>query len=200
MTSRDYPGSYAELLSGSRVTMQCLDYLDWLRWPDAIPWPLLSRMREASEGVGRAVGVRRLWASGLGDVGDDLSPHPNPADGVVRGGVADDQPEARVSALGLKRALGIGSEQTAWAMLHRYRMAMVRPGRDRLGGIVEADETLIGGPEPGRPGRGAQGKMMVEVAVERAGRALGRCRMQVIEDAGSTLGRSCLPTWSPGRS
>src|ERR1035437_9490379 len=60
-----------------------------------------------------------------------------------------------ISALGLKGVLGIGSEQTAWAMLHRYRTAMVRPGRDRLGTIVEVDETVIGGRQPGRPGRGA---------------------------------------------
>ena len=88
-----------------------------------------------------------------------------------------------ISAHGLKRVLGIGSEQTAWAMLHRYRTAMVRPGRDRLGTIVEVDETVIGGPQPGRPGRGALGKTLVVIAVEQAGRALGRCRMQVIEDA-----------------
>jgi hypothetical protein len=37
-----------------------------------------------------------------------------------------------ISALGLKRTLGIGSEQTAWAMLHRYRTAMLRSGRERL--------------------------------------------------------------------
>ena len=41
-----------------------------------------------------------------------------------------------VSALGLQRALGLGSYQTAWAMLHRSRTAMVRPGRERLGGLV----------------------------------------------------------------
>ena len=34
-----------------------------------------------------------------------------------------------VSALGIQRSLGLGSYQTAWAMLHRYRKAMVRPGR-----------------------------------------------------------------------
>jgi transposase-like protein len=79
--------------------------------------------------------------------------------------------------------LGIGSEHTAWAMLHRYRTAMVRPGRERLRGAVEADETFLGGPEPGVRGRGALGKTMVEVAVERDGRPFGRCRMQVIADA-----------------
>ena len=43
-----------------------------------------------------------------------------------------------VSALGLQRVLGLGSYQTAWAMLHRFRRAMVRPDRDRLKGVVEA--------------------------------------------------------------
>jgi transposase-like protein len=86
-----------------------------------------------------------------------------------------------ISALGLKRTLGIGSEQTAWAMLHRYRRAMVRPGRERLQGVVEVDETFFGGPEPGRRGRGAKGKTMVEIAVEQGDHGLGRCRMQVIE-------------------
>lgn len=46
-----------------------------------------------------------------------------------------------VSALGLQRVLGLGSYQTAWAMLHRLRRAMVRPGREQLRGLVEVDET-----------------------------------------------------------
>ena len=50
-----------------------------------------------------------------------------------------------VSALGLQKTLGIGSYQTAWAMLHRIRSALVRPERERLSGRVEVDETLIGG-------------------------------------------------------
>lgn len=97
-----------------------------------------------------------------------------------------------ISAHGLKRVLGIGSEQTAWAMLHRYRTAMVRPGRDRLSTIVEVDETFIGGPQPGCPGRGALGKTMVAIAVEQDGRALGRCRMQVIQDASTASLRPFL--------
>ena len=34
-------------------------------------------------------------------------------------------------------------------MLHRLRSVLVRPGRDRLTGVVEVDETYIGGEEPG---------------------------------------------------
>ncbi len=97
-----------------------------------------------------------------------------------------------ISALGLKRALGIGSEQTAWAMLHRYRAAMVRPGRERLSGVVEVDETFVGGPEPGRRGRGAKGKTMVEIAVEQGDHGLGRCRMQVIDDISTATIREFL--------
>ena len=48
-----------------------------------------------------------------------------------------------VSALGVQRALGLNSYQTAWAMLHRLRRAMVRPGREQLTGNVEVDEMLI---------------------------------------------------------
>ncbi len=45
------------------------------------------------------------------------------------------------SALGLQQVLGLGSYQTAWSWLHKLRRAMVRPGRDRLNGCVEVDET-----------------------------------------------------------
>ena len=51
------------------------------------------------------------------------------------------------SALGLQRVLGLGSYQTAWTWLHKLRRAMVRPGRERLHGSVEVDETYVGGVE-----------------------------------------------------
>jgi len=50
-----------------------------------------------------------------------------------------------ISALGLQRVLDIGSYQTAWTMLHRYRRAIIRPGRSKLSGHVEVDETHIRG-------------------------------------------------------
>ncbi len=58
------------------------------------------------------------------------------------------------SALGLQRVLGLGGYLTAWTCLHKLRRAMVRPGRDRLGGNVEVDETLLGGVAEGPRGRG----------------------------------------------
>ena len=69
-----------------------------------------------------------------------------------------------VSALGLQRCLGLGSYQTAWAWLHKLRRAMVRPGRDRLAGEVEVDETYVGGVEPRGGRRHLGNKALVVVA------------------------------------
>ena len=71
-----------------------------------------------------------------------------------------------ISAMELQRQMGFGSYGTAWAWLHKIRRAMVVPGRKPLSDRVEADETLVGGPRPGRPGRGAAGKTVVAGAVE----------------------------------
>jgi transposase-like protein len=90
-----------------------------------------------------------------------------------------------ISALSLQRSLEIGSYPTAWAMLHRLRSVLVRPGRDRLTGTVEVDETYIGGEEPGLRGGRAKGKKsLVGVAVElKEPRGYGRCRMAILADA-----------------
>jgi transposase-like protein len=90
-----------------------------------------------------------------------------------------------ISALSLKRTLEIGSYQTAWAMLHRLRSVLVRPGRDRLAGVVEVDETYIGGLEVGLPGGRARGKkVLTGIAVEvRESRGCGRCRMLPLAEA-----------------
>lgn len=87
-----------------------------------------------------------------------------------------------ISALGLQRVLGLGSYKTAWAMLHKLRRAMVRPGRDRLSGIVEVDETYWGAEEPGMIGRLTENKTLLAVAVEEDGRKIGRIRLSTIPD------------------
>ena len=84
-----------------------------------------------------------------------------------------------ISALSLQKSLEIGSYQTAWAMMGRLRSVLVRPGRERLAGTVEVDETYIGGEEPGLRGGRARGKKsLVGIAVEvKEPRGIGRCRM-----------------------
>jgi hypothetical protein len=92
-----------------------------------------------------------------------------------------------ISALSLQKALEIGSQQTAWAVLHRLRSVLVRPGRERLAGTVEVDETCIGGDEPGLRGGQAKGKkVLTGIAVEVIEpQGIGRCRMAVLADGSS---------------
>ena len=86
------------------------------------------------------------------------------------------------SALGLQRAVGLGSYETAWTWLHKLRRAMVRPGRDRLSGRVEVDETYWGTEEPMR-GRGTIRKALIAVAAQEDGAGVGRIRLRRIVNA-----------------
>lgn len=105
-----------------------------------------------------------------------------------------------LSALGLQHALGLGSYQTAWMMLHRFRAAMVRPGRDQLSGTVEVDETYVGGPEPGFKGRQTASKSIVAIAVEvYEPRGFGRARLQLVPDVSAvSLAGFVQDTVKPG--
>lgn len=107
-----------------------------------------------------------------------------------------------VSALGIQRSLGLGSYQTAWAMLHRYRVAMVRPGRERLAGHVEVDEAYVGGVEGSGQGRRTETKAIVAIAVEIENpKGFGRIRLKHVPDV---TAESLLPfideTVEPGAS
>ena len=90
-----------------------------------------------------------------------------------------------MSARQLGRYMGFGSVKTAWLMAHKIRTALVEP-ETKLGGIVEVDETFIGGKahnrhadkRDGRPGGTASGKAIVVGAVKRKGNVVAR----VIQD------------------
>lgn len=103
------------------------------------------------------------------------------------------------SALGLQRILGLKSYETAWTWLHKFRRAMVRPGRELLSGRVEVDECYIGAPEEEMRGRGSADKALVVVAVEENGSAIGRIRFRLIPNASAaTLNKFLLESIAPG--
>jgi transposase-like protein len=79
-----------------------------------------------------------------------------------------------ISSYQLSRDLGV-TQKTAWHMLHRIRFAMTTKSFNKpLNGIVEADETYIGGKSHGVTGRGALRKTPVFGAVERGGRVIAK--------------------------
>jgi transposase-like protein len=76
---------------------------------------------------------------------------------------------------------------------------MIRSGRDRLSGVVEVDETYIGGKRTGKRGRGAAGKALVIIAAEDQGNCIGRIRLrQVLNASAESLTPAVKDVVSPG--
>jgi len=194
-----YPGSYAELRAWFPDDEACMDYLDWLRWPGGPVCPSCGRVaRRVSTGrVWRCGGCRKRVSRTAGTIFQDTR---TPLTVWFAAAWYMSADPGGVSALTVQRLLGLGSYQTAWAMLHRFRTAMIRPGREVLTGRVEVDETFIGGEQPGPPGRGALGKTLVVIAVElREPRGYGRARMSIIADVSAkTLREFLIGTVEPG--
>jgi len=180
---RHYPRSTGEFHSWFRTDSDCLDYLEWLRWPDGFFCPrcgCAGGWRVADGGYKCASCAARTAVT----AGTLFDRRRTPLTVWFTACWMFASQKDGVSAQSLQRALEIGSYQTAWAMLHRLRAVLVRPGRDRLTGTVEVDETYIGGEEPGLAGGRAKGKKaLVGVAVElNDPTGYGRCRMAILDD------------------
>lgn len=182
-----YPASTGDFHAWFPTDADCRDYLEWLRWPDGFVCPDCGHSGGWRLGDGRfkcvECGSRTSVTAGTIF---DRTRTPLTVWFSVCWQFASGKDG--ISALSLKRTLEIGSYQTAWAMLHRLRSVLVRPGRDRLSGKVEVDETYIGGEEPGLPGGRAKGKkVLTGIAVEvRDPRGIGRCRMAPLSDVSAS--------------
>ena len=159
-----------------RTDADCLDYLEWLRWPAGIACPGCGHDQGWRLGDGRFMCARCSGRTSV-TAGTIFDRTRTPLTVWFTACWLFATGKDGISALSLHRTLEIGSYQTAWAMLHRLRSVLVRPGRERLAGTVEIDETYIGGDEPGLRGGRARGKKtLVGVAVEvTQPRGFGRC-------------------------
>ena len=160
----------------------CRQYLFELRWPDGFKCPrcLNHKTWKTRQNLYYCVKCKYKTSVIAGTIFQDTS---KPLKMWFQAMWYVTNQKNGVSALGLQRTLGLGSYRTAWGWLHKLRRAMVRPSRDRLSGIIEADETYLGGPEPGQRGRGAAGKELIFVAAQQDGKRIGRIRLQRIADA-----------------
>src|SRR4051812_6224267 len=185
-----YPAATGEFMAWFSTDA---DYLEWLRWPAGFACP------DCGQSGGWRLGDGRWECSGCGrrtsvTAGTIFDRTRTPLTVWFTACWQFAAAKDGISALTLQRSLEISSYQTAWAMLHRLRSVLVRPGRERLTGVVEVDETYIGGEEPGLRGGRAKGKkLLVGIAVERVEpRGLGRCRMAVLPDAKTATLRAFL--------
>lgn len=178
----DYPKTLLEVERRFSTDQACREYLFSLRWPKGFVCPRCSG--------------RKAW---LTDRGLWYCRQCHHQASVMAGTVFQDthlpltfwfravwqvtSQKTGASALGVQRVLGLGCYKTAWTILHKLRRAMVRPGRDRLSGRIEVDETYLGGPEEGADGRWTEQKALVVVAAQEDGKRIGRIRMRRVPDA-----------------
>ncbi len=195
----DYPKTLLEFEDRFNTQAACLEYLRQLRWPNGFVCPRCGageawhtgrgfyRCRRCELEISVTAGTimhrtrkpLRLWFRAMWQITDQ---------------------KFGSNALGMQRILSLGSYHTAWEWLHKLRRAMVRPHRERLNGVIEVDETYVGGKKPGKRGRGAAGKALVGIAVEDKGdEGIGRIRLRHLRNASaSSLGPFVQAVAEPG--
>lgn len=179
--NEDYPKTLLELEKRFATEEQCRAYLSTLRWPEGFVCPSCGGRKAWPAQRGRLIcsACRHQATVTSGTIFQD---HRLPLQLWCRAIWHVTSQKNGASALGLQRVLGLGSYQTAWTVLHKLRRAMVRPGRDKLSGRIEVDETQVGGMTPGQKGRGVPSKALVAIAAQEVGAGIGRIRMARIPD------------------
>ena len=195
-----FPGSLGEFQSWFQTDAACLDYLEWLRWPAGFVCPSCQHTDgwRADDRRFTCLKCGRRTSATAGTIFDRTR---TPLTVWFAACWYFTTSKDGISALSLKRTLAIGSYQTAWALLHRFRSVLNRPDQAKLSGTVEVDETFIGGEETGLSGGRAPGKkVLTAIAVEvRFPEGWGRCRMAPIPDASAaTLLPFVQATIEPG--
>ena len=178
----DYPRTLVDLDKRFRNEEACRRYLSALRWPEGFRCPRCDCEKASgiSRGLHECSQCGRQTSITAGTIFQDTK---KPLQLWFRAIWHVTSQKYGANAIGLQRILGLGSYRTAWAWLHKLRRAMVRPGRDRLSGVVEVDETYIGGEKPGKHGRGASGKALVVVVAQKDGKRIGRIRLCQVPNA-----------------
>jgi transposase-like protein len=180
----DYPRTFQEFRDWFPNDDACVDYLERLRWPDGFACPECG-------GGGWRISQRRMWMCGgcgrktSATAGTIFHRSHTPLSTWFAAAWFVTATKNGISAAALRQQLGFGSYETAWAWLHKLRRAMIRPDRDRLRGLIELDETFVGGVSVGKDGAGTD-KVPVQIAVERVSPTkLGRVRFALADAPGS---------------
>lgn len=188
--AQDYPRTWSEFLEWFSSEEACLSYLERLRWPHGFVCPDCASMTAPYRASRTRLMCQDCGRQSTVTAGTIFDKTRTPLKVWLAGAWYLTSQKQGVSALGLQRVLGLGSYQTAWTMLHRFRRAMVRPDRERLKGLVEVDETYLAISDRQRPispvGRkSSTRKVLVVMAVEIIEpKGFGRIRLRrILNDA-----------------
>lgn len=181
----DYPRTLAEFEARFSAEEACLDYLFQLRWPNGYVCPRCGHTKgwRVPRALIECASCSYQTSMTAGTIFHRTR---KPLTMWFRLIWWVTSLKTGASALGMQRVLGLRSYETAWTWLHKLRRAMVRPGRDRLSGRIEVDETYVGASEKGVRGRKIEKKALVVVAAQEDGKRTGRIRMARIQDASAS--------------
>lgn len=180
---KDFPNTYREFVQYFPNDNVCAAYLEQLRWPTGFCCPSCQIRGEPwRQTRGRLVcsACRHQTSVTAGTIMEKTR---TPLTTWFEAAWHLTTAKNGFSAKTLERTLGT-CYRTAWTMLQRYRISMVRSERGRLTGGVEVDETFVGGVvQGGKRGRGSS-KSVVVIAVEvKEPKGFGRVRMRHIPEA-----------------
>ena len=174
----DYPKTILELEQRFGTDQACREYLYQLRWPNGFICPHCGETAAWPASRDRFVcrSCRHQTSVTAGTIFENTR---KPLTLWFRAIWYVTSQKSGASATNLQQILGLRSYQTAWTWLHKLRRAMIRPGREKLTGIVEVDETYVGGADP-KDGTWLEQKAVVVIAAEENGAGIGRIRMATV--------------------
>ena len=185
---KDYPRNWNAFLDWFGTEEACLAYLERLRWPQEFVCPACAVSQAPYRSSRGRLMCRACGRQSTVTAGTIFDKTRTPLRVWLTAAWYVTNQKLGVSALGLKRVLGLGSYETAWTMLHRFRRAMMRPQRELLKGEVEVDETYLAISDRAKPlaseGRKSKtSKILVAIAVEiHQPKGFGRIRLRRIDN------------------
>ena len=149
----------------------CLEFLKDLRWPKGVYCPKCQRITTHYRIAKRKVYSCEFCASHISPTaGTIFNKSDTPLRSWFHAIFLMASTKTGISAKQLERELGV-TYKTAWRMFKEIRKLMAMDASP-LSGMVEVDETYVGGKHPGTRGRGAAGKTIVMGMTERKGSAI----------------------------
>ncbi|MDR2387868.1 MAG: transposase, partial [Deltaproteobacteria bacterium] len=174
----EFPNTDHEFEELFKTEKDCVEYIISVRWPDGPTCPICF-----SRNLWRNHNGLVLECSACGHkvrplVGTIFQDTRAPLKSWLKIAWSITSQKYGSNATGLARTIGL-DRSTTWNILHKLRRTMVRFEREKLTPVVEVDETYYGGPEKGKPGRGAEKKALIILATELSPdlKNLGRIRL-----------------------
>ncbi len=140
---QDYPATWIDFEDWFASEEACAAYVEQLRWPSGFVCPACGVADDPGRTSRGRLGCRACRYQCSVTAGTIFDKTRTPLRVWFAAAWYITSQKQGISALGLQRVLGLTSYETAWAMLHRFRRAMVRPDRDLLTGTVEVDESFL---------------------------------------------------------